>query len=88
MAALDGTGGRRVVEPDAPGELEAGRGEGFQLGRPVAAHRQATAALGPVGREGGDERVATRYDGGLQNSTVGRAVGLVGEEVQDDAVVP
>lgn len=54
----------------------------------VALDGQSGALRWPVGGEGGDDRVATRRQRGMQGFCVRPSVGQINEKVQASAVVP
>ena len=61
------------------------RGQAFGI---VALDRQATALLGPIGREGGDYGMAVDLGCGTEHLDISGATALFGEEMEDGAVVP
>src|SRR5687767_11152354 len=55
----------------------------------VVARDLQTAAVGrAVEREGGDDDVASRFDGPLHSLNVAVTIGGVGQEVENGAIVP
>src|SRR4051812_24045296 len=79
---------RVVLAPLAVQQLEAGPERLTKAGRVVALDRQATAFLGAIQCEGGDDGVAADRQGLPEAGDIGRAVACLGEKVERRPVVP